>query len=151
MKKTIKFTKEGYDAMHKELDELQEKRKEAVRELAIARDMGDRSENGAYKAARWKLSGIDSRLRYLKKTLHFAEVVTPPPSGLIGIGSKVQLLCNDITNNYTIVGGHESDLTQGKLSCFSPIGKALMHHKEGDEVKVQTPAGEKVFRILKVE
>ncbi len=75
MVKKIQFTKDGYENVKKEHADLTAKRVGAVQELSTAHDMGDRSENAAYKSARWKLSSIDKRLRHLKNLIKYGEVV----------------------------------------------------------------------------
>lgn len=140
----------GYKEKHAEYEKLQADRKTAVQELSVARDMGDRSENGAYKAARWKLSGIDRRLRHLKKLLDNAEVVQPPQSGVVGIGTRVTIDTGTVSTEYTIVGGHESDLSKGWISHISPLGKALMSKKQGDTAHVFAPQGLLEYSVVKV-
>ena len=110
--------------------------------------MGDRSENGAYKAARARLSSIDSNLRRLTAVLRQAKIVAPPPPGVVGISSVVQIKnATGDTIQYTIVGGYESDLSTGRLSHLSPVGKALMGHRQGDRVSIRVPAGIQEFVI----
>lgn len=144
------FTNEGFEKIKKEYADFQEKRKEAVTQLAFARSQGDLSENSAYKAARHKLSSVDSRLRYLSNLLRFGEVVEPPPSGIVGIGSIVKIHDGSQEKIFTIVGGHESDINEGKISCFSPIGKALMHKKAGTQILITIPAGTLTYTLLSV-
>jgi transcription elongation factor GreA len=147
MKKTYPITKEGLEDKKNEYEQLQQRRVEAVKELSIARDMGDRSENAAYKSARWKLSGIDRQLRYLKNVIANAKVVEPAQEGIVGIGAKVKLRTEDKEVEYKIVGGHESDISKGYISFLSPIGKALMRKKVGDVVEVSVPAGRITYSV----
>ena len=144
------FTNDGFKKIQKEFDGLQEKRKEAVKELSFARSMGDVSENSAYKAARHKLSSVDSRLRYLSNLLRFGEIVEPPTTGYVGIGSVVIVDDGVVKKTFTVVGGHESDINEGKISCYTPIGKALMRKKKGDRFTFQIPAGTLTYTILSV-
>lgn len=146
----IRFTKQGLADSQAELEKLQAGRPDAVKELSTARAMGDLSENAAYTAARRKLSTLDSRIRYLSNVIRNAVIVEPKNPEMIDIGSTV--LINDGTSDRTffIVGGHESDIVQGKVSCYSPIGKALMGHKKDDKVHFQTPAGAKIYTVLGV-
>src|SRR5258708_1813671 len=104
MRKQIEFTKSGLDNLSKEHDELKKQRIAAVTELTEARDMGDRSENAAYKSARWKLSGIDRRIRQIERTLKNARVVERPFTGVVDIGTTVTLNANGVLAVYTIVG-----------------------------------------------
>ncbi|MFA9289076.1 MAG: GreA/GreB family elongation factor [Weeksellaceae bacterium] len=150
MRKVVTFTPEGHTKLKAEYDELNAGRPAVVAELTRARDLGDRSENGAYKAARWKLSGLDRRLRELKRALDAAQIVAKPTSGVIGLGSSVKLTQGALELNVTIVGGYEVDLAAGKLSHFSPLGKTLLGHKTGETVQVHTPAGLKEYYIASV-
>ena len=146
----IPFTKEGYEKIQKEYDELHVTRKDAVIELARARDMGDRSENAAYKVARQRLSSIDSRIRHLGRLLRFGKIVEPPKTEEVGIGSTVVIDDGMSHKTYTIVGSYESDIPNGKLSCYSPIGKALMGKKLHEEIRVLAPAGQLRYRIISI-
>ena len=146
----IQFTKEGYAKVQKEHDELKEKRKIAVQELATASAMGDRSENAAYKVGRQKLSGIDRQIRHTAMLLRFGVVTEREFTGKVDIGCNATIDNGKETKEYSIVGGYESDLATGKISCFSPIGKALMHKKVDDIVHVPVPAGTLVLTIKEV-
>lgn len=147
-KKPILFTKEGYETKLAELKSLQEKRIPAVQELQFAREQGDRSENGAYKAARWKLSGIDSQIRRLNSILRFAQVVGKPADNSIGLGSRIDVLWNGEERIFTIVGQEESNINEGKISMMSPIGKSLIGKKQGDIIEIQAPAGKQTIEII---
>jgi transcription elongation GreA/GreB family factor len=146
----IPFTEEGYQKVKKEHEELSEKRKGAVQELTTARDMGDRSENAAYKSARFKLSGIDRRLRHLKHLLQYGVIVQAPRTGAAGIGSVVTVEQEGVKLEFTIVGGFESDVSAGRLSNVSPVGKALVGKTVGDLVTIHTPSGPATYAILAI-
>lgn len=150
MVKKIQFTKEGYENVKKEHADLTAKRAGAVQELSTARDMGDRSENAAYKSARWKLSSIDKRLRHLKNLIKYGEVVEKEFNGKADIGTKVTLSDGKDTFKYTLVGGFESDIANGKLSINSPIGKALLGKKAGETIIVNIPGGMATYKIIAV-
>ena len=147
----ILFTQSGLDNLKKEHENLLKKRPDIVAELARARDMGDRSENGAYKAARSTLSRLDSRIRYLRKALDKAKVVEPKKDGSIGIGNKIVIHDGDHTHKYTIVGVFESDVQAGKLSYKSPLGDALLHRRSGDRVALTLPSGSRTYLIETVK
>ncbi len=150
MNRKIIFTKAGLEKLRKDYENLTQKRALAVAELARARDMGDRSENAAYKSARFNLSRIDSRLRYFKKTLDHAVVAAAPSKDTIGIGSKVSLSESGKTHIFEIVGDHESDLSHGKISQRSPLGRALMGKKVGEEVIIHVPVGKIHYKVEKI-
>lgn len=147
----FQFTQEGYEKVEEEYAQLQKNRKGAVEELNIAREMGDRSENAAYKTARANLSRIDSRLRYLKMLLDRGEVVEKRADGVIGLGSKVELESRGKAFSYVLVGSHESDVFKGKLSASSPLGKALIGKNKGDKVIINTENGEIIYNINNVD
>lgn len=146
----IPFTKDGYQKVLDEKQELLEKRPEAVRELSDARSMGDLSENGYYKASRAKLSRIDGRLRHLEKLIRLGKIVEKSRAGVAGFGSTVTITNGTKEYIYTLVGGHESDPKNNTVSHHSPLGKALMNKKPGDSVHVFAPSGVKEFRIVSV-
>lgn len=147
MDKIYPITAAGLASFKEEKIQLLEKRKSAVVNLRTAREMGDLSENAAYKVARQELSGIDSRLRYLEKIIRLSRIVESNSKDQIGIGNRVKLNGETGDMEYTIVGGFESDPARAKISHISPIGKALIGKKQGDEIKVNTPLGVKSYRV----
>ena len=151
MIKKILLTPEGLKEKELEKLDLQKQRVSAVQELVTARNMGDLSENGAYKAARFRLSGIDRRLRYIEGVLRRVVVAEIRTDGRVGIGSQLSVHTGEKDLELTIVDGHESDFMRGKISLYSPIGRALMGKRQGDEVEVTTPAGRSKFTITNVK
>jgi len=146
---TIQFTKEGYEKIKKDYDELLAKRKPAVLVLKEARELGDLSENGLYKAARANLSSIDNRLRRLDNMIKRGEVVNPV-KGVVGIGSKVIVSDGKMKKEFSIVGEQEADPLNHKISNVSPIGKALLGKKVGDSVVIEIPSGKLTYKILEI-
>jgi transcription elongation factor GreA len=132
------LTKNGYDNFKKELDLLTENRKEAVKSLTRARDMGDLSENGFYKAARHELSTIDRRIRELTYMLKYAKIIENPSSGIAGLGSSVVVVINGEERIYRIVGRYEANPKMGMVSNESPIGKILLGKKAGEKFTLET-------------
>lgn len=124
-------------------------------ELSEARAQGDLSENFEYRAARRAQAKAISRIRFLQKVLQHSRVIDTKalPKDRISLLSKVEFtnLSTGVSRCFTLVGHHEMDLEQGKLSCKSPIGLALMGRKAGEIVDVQAPAGTYRIRIDKVE
>lgn len=148
--KPILMTQEGLDNLQKEKEELEKNRPDAVADLKKAREMGDLSENGYYKSARAKLSSIDHRLRYLTHVIRFAKVHQASTSGLVELGAIVRLKTEQGEITYTIVGEHEANPTEKKISHLSPLGKALLGKQIGDIVIIQTPSGQKVQKIITI-
>ena len=151
MSKYIPITPEGLATFKEEKIQLFVKRKTAVVNLRTAREMGDLSENAAYHVARRELSSIDSRLRHLEYIIRVAKVVEKTDSDAVDIGSNVKLQGNNMTVEYLLVGGYESDPAQGKISHHSPIGRAIIGRKTGDDITVNTPKGLVTYRIVEVK
>lgn len=147
----ITFTKEGFEKLQKEQQDLLAKRPQAVAELKRAREMGDLSENGAYKGAKFLLNQIDSRLRYLHHTLLHAVVVENAPDGVVGLNAKVVVSDGQEEREFQIVGDHEANPLEGKISSHSPIGSKLIGKKVGEKVYVETPKGTTTFTIKKLQ
>ena len=146
----IFFTKEGLDKVKKEYSQVLEKRKEAVETLKRAREMGDLSENGLYKAAKFELGNIDRTLRRLSLYIN-KGVIAAKPAGRVGIGSRVTVLESKVKRNYLIVGDTEANPTENKISSNSPLGKSLMNAKKGESIELDTPSGKKTFRVLEID
>lgn len=148
----VLLTKEGLEQLQKEYDELtQKKRAAAVARLSDARDLGDLSENSEYAAAKQDLAFIDGRIAELEEILHSAKVVTSHGKSQVNVGCKVTLHINGKKDIFHLVGEWEADPTQKKISHESPLGKALMGKKVGDQVEVEAPAGKINYKILSID
>ena len=123
---------------------------EAVKE---ARAQGDLSENAEYDAAKDEQREIEERIVAIETLLKNAEVVDDAEEGSINIGCKVKLYDKEFDEEveYHIVGSTEANSLQGKISNESPVGMALLHHKAGDTVTVETQAGALEYKVLSVE
>jgi len=146
------LTNEKYAELKKELDVLlTERRKEVAESLEYSKKLGDLSENAEYHQAREEQAEVEERIRYIENLLKNAVITEATTSPIITVGSTVRLEKdgseNKMSHLYTIVGSEEADTAQGKISNVSPLGSALIGHKEGDTVKVQTPKGTIVYRI----
>lgn len=150
MKKTIPFTKKGYDELLIRRKKLLDQRPSAVLELKRAREMGDLSENGAYKGARAKLSQIDRDLRFVENLIKYGHIVENKNKDTIDIGSTVRIKTEQAVVEYTIVGGFESNPLEGTISHSSPIGKSLIGKKIGERITVLIPKGTVVYTILEI-
>lgn len=148
----IPFTKEGYQKILDQKAKLLSQRPEAVENLKKSREMGDLSENGYYKASRAKLSFIDGQLRRLERLVRFGKIIDHVNVlGTIGFGNTVTIKSAKGTMTLTIVGGYESDPKSHTISHISPIGKALMGHKQGDVITLHAPSGDIVYSIESVK
>ena len=145
------FTKQGYEDLVNEQKELKRSRVEAVANLKTAREMGDLSENAAYKVARSKLSSVDRRLRFLTKILDNAYIIEVDFKGVVDVGCLVTVETDKGVQTYQIVNSHESDIANGKISYYSPVGKALVGKKVNDEVEITTPNGKIVYKMKRIK
>ena len=146
------LSKERYGQLSEELKWLINEEYPRIKdELSEARAQGDLSENFEYRAARRAQAKAISRIRFLQKVLQHSRVIDTKalPKDRISLLSKVEFtnLSTGVSRCFTLVGHHEMDLEQGKLSCKSPIGLALMGRKAGEIVDVQAPAGTYRIRI----
>jgi transcription elongation factor GreA len=139
-----------------EIDKLEhELRTELPKEILKARAHGDLRENAEFHAAKERQRYVDSRLSTLKQRLAELSLVdmSKIPRDRAGLGSRVLVL--DVKKEeevrYKLVASEESDVTQGLISTSSPIGKALLGHKVGDEIAVTIPGGIRNFEILELK
>ncbi|MBR4059198.1 MAG: transcription elongation factor GreA [Lachnospiraceae bacterium] len=155
MKKNI-LTYEGLKRYEDELEELKVvKRKEVAQKIKEAREQGDLSENAEYDAAKDEQRDIEARIEELEKLLKNAEVVDEDEVDLdkISIGCKVKILDVEFDEEleYKIVGSTEANSLKGKISNESPVGSALMGHKVGDVVEVETQVGVIQYKVLEIQ
>ncbi len=149
---TIPFTAQAYADNQAEYDRLKNLRVEVMERLKAAREMGDLSENGAYKYAKFELGDIGRRMRHLKHLLingYVAEASSD--SSTVDFGRKVKLQSGNSEFTFFLVSEHESDLSHNKLSINSPIGRAIVGKKMGDTVTVETPRGTSAYTILEIQ
>lgn len=149
------LSKERYDEIVAEVDYLINEEYPRIKEaLAEARAQGDLSENFEYRAARRAQGKAISRIRFLQRVLQFSRVIDTKalPKDQISLLSKVEFtnLSTNVKMTYAIVSPHEMNLQEGKISCKSPIGMALMGKKVGDVVDVNAPSGIFQLRIESV-
>ncbi|RDU60572.1 transcription elongation factor GreA [Helicobacter marmotae] len=149
------MTNYGYEKLCAELKNLKEVQRPAiVVEIDIARSHGDLKENAEYHAAREKQAFIEARINELGLMLSAAQIIDPAslPHDKVSFGSSVKILNLDTDKEfvYTFVGSMESNPSKGLISVSSPIAKALLGKKKGDEVSITLPSGENEFEILDV-
>lgn len=149
MKKVI-FTQEGYAALLKEKESLDINRKITLADLQKAREMGDLSENGFYKASKMRLGDIDHRLFETEMLIKHAFIVEKPSAGVVGVGTKVQLESAQGKVTYDIVGDREANVMENKISTHSPLGKALVGKRPGEVAEVHLPNKIVAYTILSV-
>lgn len=151
--KQVQLTKEGFDNLKRELDELiNVKRPKLVERLSYARSQGDLSENSDYHNAKDELDFLDGRISELEEILRNVVVSdSEAKRGEVGVGTQVTLRVDGRKHVYTIVGEWEADPVNKKISHTSPLGRALMGKKVGEKVEVEAPAGKITYEILKVK
>jgi transcription elongation factor GreA len=139
-----------------EIDQLDhELNVELPKEIAIARAHGDLSENAEYKYAKERQGFVNARIAQLKKRMGDLGMLnlTNIPKDRSGFGSKVVVI--DVQKHlrveYKLVSSEEADAEKGFISTTSPIGRALLNRKVGDEVQVATPAGSKEFEVVELQ
>lgn len=150
------MTYEGLKKLEDELTELKVvKRKEVAQKIKEAREQGDLSENAEYDAAKAEQLEYENRIEQIEQILKHAEVVDEDEVDLkkISIGCKVRILDKEYKEEmeYRIVGSTESNSLEGKISNESPVGKALLGHKVGDTVTVETKAGKFKYKVLAID
>ena len=150
------ITRAGYQALRDELSHLLDvERPEVVQVVSWAASNGDRSENGDYLYGKKRLREIDRRIRFLIRRIDRAEVVEPSAhhgNDQVFFGATVTYSEPDGTERRVqIVGVDETDPLAGKISWVSPVARALIKAREGDEVSLMTPQGRMELLIESVE
>lgn len=150
------LTAEGKQKLEEELEELKNvKRPEIAARLRHAIEQGDISENADYSSAKEDQGFMEGRIQELEKLLSNVKLIDEMDreKGVVNIGSVVTLLeeGEDEEEEYTIVGTHEADPMNNKISFLSPIGDAIHKHKQGETVTVETPGGTIRMKIVKVQ
>ena len=137
--------------MKKRFAGLTEERKQILVRLQTAREMGDLSENGAYKYAKFELGNTDRELKHLTHLLRYGQVTKSKKTGKVDFGSQITLEKDGHQTKFTMVSAHESDPQKQKLSTASPIGRAVMGKKVNDQVTVAAPAGATTYKIIDIK
>ncbi len=148
------LTRAGLNKYEAELHNLKvNRRQEIAAKIKEAREQGDLSENAEYDAAKDEQRDIEARIAELETLLKNVEVVDDSVEGEINVGCRVKLYDVEFDEDveYFIVGSSEANSLKNKISNESPVGKALLHHKVGETVDVETEAGDLQFKILEVE
>lgn len=145
MKKENKvvLTPEGYLELEAELNDLKSnKRNEVIETLKYARSLGDLSENADYDAARNEQAQVEARIKELEYKLEHCEIVENKDKNVANVGSTIVIEYEeDDTEEYKIVGSLEADPFNNKISNESPIGKAVIGHKAGETISIESPNG----------
>jgi transcription elongation factor GreA len=151
--KKYDITQEGLDKLKLEYEELiSVRRQEVADKIRRAREMGGTENNAEYEDAKNEQAFIEGRIGSLENIIMNARIIEAPHMpGIVELGDTVLIQNQDgKTDRYTIVGTTEASPVDGKISCDSPVGKALIGKKKGDKVEVRTPAGLIKLKIIEV-
>ena len=154
---TIPITVNGAKVLEDELLKLKnEVRPRIVNDIATAREHGDLKENAEYHAAKEEQAFVEGRIQEIESKLSRLQIIDVHQlnqDGRCVFGTTVSLLnlSDDSKITYQIVGEDETDFDKGKISCHSPIARALMGNEEGDEITVKAPKGDILYEILEVQ
>ncbi len=148
------LTAEGIARLQGELDGLiRDQRPGVIARIRSAKELGDLKENADYTSAREEQSFLEGRIQAIERRLRTAVVADVPSGDRVDLGSTITIIVDgeDPPIRYTLVGSAEADLGNGRLSVASPVGRALMGAREGQEVMVATPRGSAHYRVLTIE
>lgn len=152
---TEPMTPQGYDALLREFKYLKDVEKPRVnQEKQRAAELGDRSENAEYHAAKEKLRHIDKRLFYLNGMIQKSQIIDPAllNHSRVHFGSTITLIESesDEEYRYSICGTLESEPENGLISVHSPLARAMLGKEEGDEFSVNLPHGRKSYEVVSI-
>ncbi len=151
----IPFTKEGYEALKKEWEQLKTvERPQNIKAIESARAHGDLSENAEFHAAKDRQAFIECRVNELGYKINNADVIdiSKLPKDVVVFGCKILLenLDTGDTVEYQLVGPDESNIEAGRISVSSPLGKAILGKKPGDEIVVHAPGGKREYELIEI-
>ena len=157
MANEIVMTKEGYDDLDKELNELKTTRRAEISEkIRVARGFGDLSENSEYDEAKNEQAIVEARILTLENQLKNVKIIEKSDTvkGTVSLGSFVTIRDVEFGDEmtYRIISSVESSNDMSTITDESPVGKALLGHKAGETVEVTIPSGAQIeYQIIKVE
>jgi len=151
----VPVTREGYEALKKELENLKRvERPQNIRAIEEARAHGDLSENAEFAAAKDRQGFIEGRIGELEYKIASADIITADnlPRDRAVFGTKVLLENIDTGEEveYQLVGPDESDIDNGRISITSPLGKAILGKKPGDELALEVPGGKRIYEFVEI-
>lgn len=146
------ISQEGYEKLKQELEFLTKtKRREIAERIQSAKDLGDLSENAEYSDAKDAQAFNEGRIGEIEMLLKTVTVVESGGAKEVGMGSTVTVKSDGKNKTYTIVSFNEVDPMSGKISNESPLGKAFLHKRKGDKVKVTTPKNVLEYEIVEIK
>lgn len=152
MNKQFRLTKDGIAELESELKALIAERSAVAERIKTAREFGDLAENAEYQSARQEQEKNEARISEIEHILQNADLIkSVGSSDIVGLGCTVKLKSpNGKTKEFQVVGTVEADPLNGKISDESPIGKALLDKKVGDDIEIKTPAETTVYKIVSI-
>ncbi len=148
------MTPRGAQRLREELVRLKEERPKISRDIGVAREHGDLSENAEYHAAKERQGMVEARIKDIEDKLSRSEVIDPTKlsGSKVSFGATVELsnLDTDEATKYQIVGADEANVDQGLISISAPLARALIGKQVGDEVRIKLPAGERAYEIVDI-
>ena len=152
MAEPIMVTEEGLVALREELEYLKTvRRPEIIRAIQLAREEGDLRENAGYDAAKHDQALVERRIQELEMQVRSAQVIAKQSETSVHLGSTVTIEIDGDQETYTIVGAVEARPALGRISNESPFGKALLGHRVGDVVEIQTPTTVLTARVISLD
>ena len=148
----IHLTKDGFEKMKEQLARLKKSMPELISEAQRTAAYGDRSDNAEYKEAKSSLRRAQGRIFNIEDQLKRVVVIEPDRniSGTVQLGSTVVVEINGVQKTFQILGPHETDPANGRISYKSPPGAALINHTKGGMITVKTESGAKIYRIVEI-
>jgi len=151
----VPVTKEGYESLKNELNRLKRvERPENIKAIEEARAHGDLSENAEFAAAKDRQGFIEGRISELQYKLANADIIEPDKlnkdKALFGCKVLLENIETGEDVEYQLVGPDESDIEKGRISVSSPLGKAILGKKPGDELTFQVPGGKRVYELVEI-
>jgi transcription elongation factor GreA len=155
MPERFPITPKGVQKLKEELTRLKEERPKISREIGVAREHGDLSENAEYHAAKERQGMVEARIKDIEDKLARAEIIDPSrlSGDKVSFGATVDLsnVDTDEAVTYQIVGAEEANVNEGLISISAPLARALIGKQVGDEVRVKLPAGERCYEIVDIK
>ena len=149
------LSRQGHQDLLKRLEELRKQKRELSKEVGRAREHGDLRENAEYHAAKERLAQVMQQIGELAVKLSQVSITDdldlPTDEARLGMRVTIKDAAVGVEEDYTLVGPDEVDPVHGKISVASPLGKGLLGHKVGEQVKIQLPKSSATFAIINIE
>jgi transcription elongation factor GreA len=149
--KKYHMTKSGLEKAQVELEALFVRRKDIIEKIKFAKEQGDLKENSEYHEAKNDMAFNESKILELEDLIRNAEVISSPKqSQFVSLGSRIKVKGKRGEREFLIVGPSEANPAESKISDESPLGSAFIHRSVGEEVEVETPAGNQQYTIIEI-